>query len=73
MITPVSPRETVTLTELADILDISLSTAYNLARTNELPIPTLRLGRQFRFSRRALDRYLDSDAPNGRAELEDAA
>lgn len=56
-----SPRETLTLEELAAALDISLTTAYQLARTNALPIPALKLGRQWRFSRRALFRYLDGE------------
>ncbi len=56
-----SPRETLTLVELATALDISLTTAYQLARANALPIPALKLGRQWRFSRRALYRYLDGE------------
>jgi excisionase family DNA binding protein len=55
-------RETLTLAQLAETLDISMTTAYEMARAGTLPIPTLRLGRQFRFSRRALERWLDSDA-----------
>lgn len=56
-----SPRETLTLEELAAALDISLTTAYDLARKDALPIPALKLGRQWRFSRRALYRYLDGE------------
>lgn len=56
-----SPRETLTLEELAAALDIGLTTAYELARKNALPIPALKLGRQWRFSRRALYRYLDGE------------
>ncbi len=56
-----TPRETLTLEELATALDISLTTAYELARKDALPIPALKLGRQWRFSRRALNRYLDGE------------
>lgn len=70
-----SSRETLTLEELAAALDISLTTAYQLARTNTLPIPALKLGRQWRFSRRVLDRYLDSGTAYGETEVlyDDAA
>lgn len=57
-----SPPETLTLDELAAALHISLTTAYQMARTNALPIPALKLGRQWRFSRRALYRYLDGES-----------
>ncbi len=59
-----TPEEsgTLTLAELAAELKIGMTTAYELARRDALPIPTLRLGRQFRFSRRALTRYLNGEA-----------
>ena len=57
-----SLRETLTLEELAAALDLSLTTVYELARKDALPIPALKLGRQWRFSRRALYRYLDGES-----------
>jgi len=54
--TPVSsPTEpaTLTLAELAARLDIGMTKAYDLARRNELPVPALKVGREFRFSRLA--------------------
>jgi predicted DNA-binding transcriptional regulator AlpA len=43
------------LRELVDLLGISLTVGYELARQDKLPIPTIRVGRQFRFSRAAYD------------------
>lgn len=54
-------RDTLTLSELADRLSIGKTRAYELAQKNSLPIPTLRIGREYRFSRRALERWLESD------------
>lgn len=55
-------RATVTLAEAAQVLGISRSTAYELARTGELPV--LRLGRRLVISKRALDRLLEGEAPS---------
>lgn len=54
-------RATVTLAEAAQVLGISRSTAYELARTGELPV--LRLGRRLVISKRALQRLLDGGEP----------
>jgi len=54
-------RDTLTLSELADRLSIGKTRAYELAQKNDLPIPTLRIGREYRFSRRTLERWLESD------------
>jgi len=51
--------ETLTLTELAERLGLSMTSAYVLANKNQLPIPAMRVGRRFLFSRRALDDLLD--------------
>jgi len=62
--TPVSsPTEpaTLTLAELATRLDIGMTKAYDLARRNELPVPALKVGREFRFSRLALERWLEGE------------
>lgn len=51
-------RETLTLTELAERLGLSMTSAYVLANKDQLPIPAMRVGRRFLFSRRALDEVL---------------
>jgi predicted DNA-binding transcriptional regulator AlpA len=53
-----STSEFMTLMELRSKLGISRSLAYELARQDQLPIPTIRVGRQFRFSRIAFDSLL---------------
>lgn len=45
----------MSLEELARRMGISLTTAYKLARTDALPVPVIRVGPQYRFSRRAFD------------------
>jgi len=54
-------RATLTIPEAAHILGISRSTAYELARTGELPV--LRLGRRLVIPTNALDRLLGSVDP----------
>jgi excisionase family DNA binding protein len=55
-------RATVTVTEAADILGISRSTAYELARSGTLP--ALRLGRRLVVPTHALEALLDSAGPH---------
>ena len=45
----------LTLAELAALLNVGRTTIYELAHQNALPIPVLRVGRQYRVSRRAYD------------------
>jgi hypothetical protein len=60
----------LTLHELGQRLRLGKTLLYELANRDELPIPVLRVGRQFRFSRHAYvelcrrqhDRHRDSDA-----------
>ncbi|MDQ3692074.1 MAG: helix-turn-helix domain-containing protein [Chloroflexota bacterium] len=52
-------REFLTLDEVLRRFGIGKTTGYELANQNKLPIPTIRIGRQFRFSRRALERLLE--------------
>lgn len=42
-----------TLEELCRRADVSLTVGYELANRNALPVPVFRVGRQFRYSRRA--------------------
>lgn len=54
-----SPHPAVTdflsLAEFAELLGIGRTTAYELAQRNALPVPVLRIGRQYRVSRKAYD------------------
>ena len=51
--------EVLTLTEAAEMLRISVSTAKKLARNGELPGVLTKLGTQWRVSRRALEAYVN--------------
>ncbi len=55
---PTGERETLTIAQLAELLGISRTVCYELAARDELPVPVLRVGRQYRFSRRALQTVL---------------
>jgi excisionase family DNA binding protein len=59
----------MTLEELAEELGIGMTKAYAMARANTLPIPTLKVGREFRFSRVAYDRLVNA----GHGERVDSA
>lgn len=52
-------RDTLTLEELAHRMGISLTVAYELAKGDRLPVPVIRVGRQYRFSRRAYDALMN--------------
>lgn len=47
--------EFMSLKELSERTGISLTRTYQLAREDRLPVPTIRFGRQFRFSRKAYE------------------
>lgn len=53
-------RQTLNIEDVAIVLGINRSTAYELARRNELPIPVIRLGRRMVVSRRAVEELLNS-------------
>lgn len=53
-------RDTLDLDELSQRLGISLTVGYELAKADRLPIPAIRVGRQYRFSRRAFERLMDA-------------
>lgn len=57
-----SPGSTdfLSLVEFAHLLGIGTTTAYELAQRNALPVPVLRVGRQYRVSRKAYDAILDA-------------
>ena len=51
-------RQTINIEDVARRLGINRSTAYELARRNQLPVPVIRLGRRMVVSRHALDALL---------------
>jgi excisionase family DNA binding protein len=53
-------RDTMTIDEFAHRMDISLTVTYELAKRDALPVPVIKVGRQYRFSRRAYERLLDT-------------
>jgi len=53
-----SERLTLTIPEVAAALGLARSTAYELATTDRLPVPTIRAGRRLLVSRAALERIL---------------
>ena len=54
------PR-TLTIEETARLLGISRTLAYELASTDRLPVPVIRLGRRLVVSRAALERVLTGE------------
>lgn len=56
-----SDRETEDIPIAARRLGINRQTAYELARHDRLPVPTIRVGRRLFVSRRALDELLGSE------------
>ena len=55
-----SQSRVMTLTEFAQLMRISRSTAWELYRTGRLPVPVLRLGTQLRLVRLHVEQYLES-------------
>lgn len=51
-------RQTLNIEAVAKRLGINRSTAYELARCDQLPVPVIRLGRRLVVSRPALDALL---------------
>lgn len=45
----------MTIEELAARMGIGLTMAYQLAKADKLPVPALKIGRVYRFSRRAYE------------------
>ncbi len=66
-----TPKVTATLPEFAAAWGISRTSAYELARTNSLPVPVIRLGRRLVVSRVALDRVLAERSPQPGASSAD--
>lgn len=66
------PRETLTITEAAELLGIGRNLAYQLAARDELPVRVLHLGRRLLVPRRLLLEAVGiGDAPaNGHRGVE---
>ncbi len=60
---PSTERDTLTLEELAHRMGISMTVAYELAQRDRLPVPMIRAGRRYLFSRRAYEALLDAQHP----------
>ena len=72
--TPGHARATATLGEVAALLGIGRSTAYELAQRDALPVPVIRLGRRLVVPQAALDRVLAGEgAPRSDADRGSAA
>ncbi len=59
------PKDTLTLEELAARMGISRTVAYELARADRLPVPVIRVGRRFLFSRKAYERLIAASQDAG--------
>jgi excisionase family DNA binding protein len=59
-------RGTYSIEEVAARLGIDRGTAYRLAKSDDLPVPVLRLGKRRVVGRAALDRVLSGETPQGR-------
>jgi predicted DNA-binding transcriptional regulator AlpA len=66
-------RGTCTLPEFAQRYGIARSTAYDLAKRGELPIPVIALGRRRVLSRELVERLLAGDVPSNPVHPGDAS
>lgn len=55
----------LTAWQVAERLQLSLPYIYRLAKKKDDPIPHTRIGRKIRFSRRALEKWLEARTWNG--------
>ncbi len=58
---PVSDHPTLTLAEFAALERMGMTRVREMARAGTLPVPVLRLGREYRISRKAYERWRDGD------------
>ncbi len=63
MVSAQTNAQTLTIDEVATRLGIGRTLAYDLARRNDLPVATIRLGRRLVVSRAALERVLGVAPP----------
>lgn len=69
---PIDTKETERLTlnieDVARVLGVNRSTAYELAGRDELPVPVIRLGRRMVVSKRALEDLLTAQHTDAEAD-----
>ncbi len=58
---PESKSPTLTLEELAGFERIGMTKCRDLARRNAFPFPVLKIGREYRISRKAYERWRDGE------------
>jgi excisionase family DNA binding protein len=73
METAQSERRTLTIPEVAAALGLARSTAYELAATDRLPVPVIRLGRKLVVSRALVERVLAGDDVRATTNTTEAA
>ena len=72
IVEPFAP-DFMSLEELASRMGISVSLAYQLARADRLPVPAIRPGRRFLFSRKAYEELLTGQHDASRQNAGEAA
>ncbi len=60
-------RQTINIGTVGELLGISRPVAYELARSDQLPVPVIRLGRRMVVSKRALEEVLAAHKDNDAA------
>lgn len=63
-LTPASDIGTLSLAETARRLGISVTTAYDLVRRDEFPIPVRHIGNRMKVLKHDLERYLRGEIPD---------
>lgn len=67
MLTENQKRLCLSVSEIAEAMDISLPTAYDL--THRADFPALRLGRKIVIPKAAFEKWLDEIVKDGKAEI----
>jgi len=62
---PRLPSATYSLRDFAALLGISYTTAHEAARRDALPLNSFRVGRQYRFRKSEVHRFLDMEPDTG--------
>lgn len=65
--------DTMTLDELRRRLGISATVAYQLANLDQMPVPVIRVGRRFLFSRKAFDALMRGSSSSSHADRDQVA
>ena len=58
---------TMTLEELATAMQVGMTTVRTMAREGTLPVPCVRVGRQYRVSRKAVEAWLAGESADDAA------